>query len=268
MKLNVTSGVLTGVKVKDMKDLVPDLKVDWLRVINDHLLRSKMITEEDKIDIESLETFISISKSLASIDERFVSFENENFNILLKFYFLSILADAFVLKFLYDHRPLFILYDNDMLDQKYYLTKKANERWEQCLDYIDRNMDTASEFLFSKSLSRNFEKLQKFVDVVLEDFIDKVNTMDECVLSSEVKKNVVVKLNNTVLFKLDSFDLEDFYKELKLNGTENLVHSALEIWKFRNSIKLKRTGFRQSIKEKLRVAVALLRYKKLCKYYK
>ena len=70
---------------------------------------------------------------------------------------------------------------------------------------------------------RPLEKIQKFADEAVQDFIEKIENMDECVLSSKIKNNVIEKLNNTEVFRVDSLDLEDFYGELNLNGTENLV---------------------------------------------
>ena len=151
------------------------------------------------------------------------------------------------MKFLYAHRPLFILYAHDKLDEQYVLSTKARQRWEQCVANIDNNMDTATEFLLLKSLSYEFDELQEFIDGVLQDFIEKVKTLDECVLSSEVKKNIVEKLNNTAVFRVDSLDLEDFYEELNLNGTENFIYSLMEIKKFKQRINLKRS--KESIRE-------------------
>ena len=86
-----------------------------------------------------------------------------------------------------------------------------------------------------------------FKNLLIQDFIEKVKTLDECVLSSEVKKNIVEKLNNTAVFRVDSLDLEDFYEELNLNGTENFIYSLMEIKKFKQRINLKRS--KESIRE-------------------
>ena len=235
--LNVTSEKRTGVKIKEIKYFAPDLKIDWLHVINDHFLQSEYLTEEDEINIESPGKLKLMLKTLASLDKQFVPLKKLIISLLTNLLF-RILADAFALKFMYAHRPLFILYAHDKLDEGVFLTIKAIQRWEQCVAVIDHNMDTATEFLLSIFFPRDFEKIQKFADGVVQDFIKKVETMEECVLSSEVKKNVVEKLNNSVVFRADSLDLEDFYGDLNLNGTENLVRSLLETRKFRRRIDL------------------------------
>lgn len=98
------------------------------------------------------------------------------------------------------------------------------------------------EFLLSKRSDRDTESLEKFVKGAVYDFIEKVESFNESVLSNEVKQNVVEKLNQiTVLPGLfatnfSEKNLEDYYEELELKGDEDLVQSALEIRKFNKKI--------------------------------
>ena len=126
------------------------------------------------------------------------------------------------------------------------------------MSYIDFNMRVGTEFLVTKSIPRDYEKLQNFIDGVTQDLIEKVQSMDDRVLSSEVKKNVVEKLNNTVFFTIDSLDLEDFYKELNLNGTENLVRSLLGIKKFKKRIEIYRPKWPRYLERALRYVAVII----------
>ena len=154
---------------------------------------------------------------------------------------------------------MYILYAHDKLDKTYALSIKANERYEQCVGFLDNNMMSATNFLLSKSISRDLQKLQKFIDGAVQDFIQNIKAMDECVLSSAIKKNIVETLNNTVLFSADSVDLEDFYGDLNLNGTENHVYSLIEINKFKRKIIRKRPELLDDIENAFNAKISLLR---------
>lgn len=124
---------------------------------------------------------------------------------------------------------------------------KALDRWEQCLNYIKENMRPALEVLLSKDTTRDTDRLESFAKNAVHEFIERVKKVNESVLSKEVKKNTVEKLNKiTILSKIfaknfSEQNLKDYYEELNLKGDESLVKSALEIkrfhWKIQNDYK-------------------------------
>ena len=61
------------VKVKEIKKYAPNLKVDWVQILNDQLLYSVNTTDEDEIFIQSATTFNESLSALESIDKGFVS---------------------------------------------------------------------------------------------------------------------------------------------------------------------------------------------------
>lgn len=99
-------------------------------------------------------------------------------------------------------------------------------------------MRPALEVLLLKSHDFDNNKLQSFAKSAVDDFIGNIRKMNDCVLSSKVKDEIVKRLNNmTILsaFFAETFNekhLEKYYEELKLKGDENLVQSAMEIRNF------------------------------------
>lgn len=99
-------------------------------------------------------------------------------------------------------------------------------------------MRPALEVLLSKAKDRDTEKLHRFANDAVHDFIEKVKSLNESILSKEVKQKVIEKLNRiTILSELfarnfSEQNLDDYYEELNLNGDENLVQTALEMQKF------------------------------------
>lgn len=159
------------------------------------------------------------------------------------FLYFRILADVFALKFLYAHRFLFILHPFDLKDKEYTSNSEALQRWEQCLNYVKENMKPALEVLLSKESERDTEKIDKFVKDAVQDFIAKVKSVNETILSKEVKEKTVEKLSKIkVLTKLFTKDLneknlDEYYDELDLKGDETFVQSALKMQKFSRKIR-------------------------------
>lgn len=61
-------------KVKDIKSYAPNLNVDWVKIINDRVLHSAKVTEEDEVVLLLPNTFKSMSSAIGSIDQGFDSF--------------------------------------------------------------------------------------------------------------------------------------------------------------------------------------------------
>lgn len=56
-------------KVKDLKNFAPNLKIDWLKLINDQLLNSQEVSDHDEAGIYSPSTMTSWSLALDTIDK-------------------------------------------------------------------------------------------------------------------------------------------------------------------------------------------------------
>ena len=147
-----------------------------------------------------------------------------------------------MLKYLYHHRFLFIVYPFDWRDESYNFNTRAHQRWEQCLSYIDVNIRPGLELLQSKSSERDSSEVTKFTRGVVNDFIQKIKTVNESVLSDEVKSKVVQKLESIDylpgLFAHNFTEkrLEEFYADLDLKGNEKLVEMALKIEGFHKKL--------------------------------
>lgn len=100
-------------------------------------------------------------------------------------------------------------------------------------------MKVAWPILLSQSVHGYNKKLEEFIRGAIEDFIQNVNNMKECVLRREIKDKIVEHLNNTDVYSLFTIIkhpgqfLEEFHKELNLKGDESLIQSTLEIQKFK-----------------------------------
>lgn len=56
--------------VETLKDLTPNLKIDWLKVINDQLLSSLKVKEDEDIKLVSRDKLTSLVKALDTIDKK------------------------------------------------------------------------------------------------------------------------------------------------------------------------------------------------------
>lgn len=133
---------------------------------------------------------------------------------------------------------MFIVYPFDDSDEFYQNTRKAPERWNQCLDFVTLYLKDALEFFFLRSTTRDIKKLQIFTEEAIQDFIIHIETTHEDDIPSEVKEKVVEKLEKVLPFfsnnneKFTDQLIADIYDELNLKGVENLVQSAMELRKF------------------------------------
>lgn len=113
-------------------------------------------------------------------------------------------------------------------------------------------MRPALDFLCLQSDRRDLSELDKFALNAVHDMKEKVKTFNESILSSEVKEKVVEKLSVTTVSKLFTKNftekhLDEYYAELNLNGSEDLLKSALEIRYFFKKVTLDYEGSKSSL---------------------
>lgn len=210
-------------KVQDLKDFTPNLSIDWLNTLNDQLFDSLNLKEKDKILLHSPSKLKSLSLALENIDK-------------------GIIADAFALRFMYFHRFLFIVYPFDWKDEDYTHNSRAKQRWQQCLNFVNENMRPAVELLLSQFSEIDVQQVERFTRDAVNDFVERIKTVNESVLSEDVKQKVVEKLNKIDILpgpfshNFTEHHLEEFYDEMKLKGNENLVKSTIQIQRFHKKI--------------------------------
>lgn len=56
-------------KVKDLKDLTPNLDIDWLKIINDFMFDSDSVTEDDVIHLYGPILLNASSQFLETVDK-------------------------------------------------------------------------------------------------------------------------------------------------------------------------------------------------------
>lgn len=147
-----------------------------------------------------------------------------------------------MLKFLYFHRFLFIVYPFDWRDVDYSSNTRAPQRWEQCLKFVKENMRPALEILVSKSKERNAKDVHAFIENTINDFTVMIKNANESVLTKDAVDKTIEKLgkinvlSDTFFRNFTEASVDDYYQELELKGDESLVESALAIEKFKKKV--------------------------------
>lgn len=147
-----------------------------------------------------------------------------------------------MLKFLYFHRFLFIVYPFDWRDVDYSSNTRAPQRWEQCLKFVKENMRPALEILVSKSKERNAKDVHAFIENTINDFTVMIKNANESVLTKDAVDKTIEKLSkinvlsDTFFRNFTEASVDDYYQELELKGDESLVESALAIEKFQKKV--------------------------------
>lgn len=56
-------------KTKDIQELTPNLKINWLQVINDQLLKEQHISKDDDVVLVSPDTLKSFAEAVEGMDK-------------------------------------------------------------------------------------------------------------------------------------------------------------------------------------------------------
>jgi hypothetical protein len=140
------------------------------------------------------------------------------------------------------HRWLFIVYRHNEIDELMLGTTKAVQRWEQCLAMFRKYMPSAVESLYAqKYRDESVEKAAKvFTNEAVEYFVKFLKNKTEFL--AQYREEAVNRLKSLKLLFGPSEEisneikLEEFYKELPLNGQENIVASYFEMCKFHRKV--------------------------------
>jgi len=99
-------------------------------------------------------------------------------------------------------------------------------------------MGPGLEFLISKSVDRDNEKLEDFAQSAIDEYIEGVKNVNESILNRGDKEELVEKMKKIQIYtgvfarNFTENYFEEFYDELNLKGNESLLKSALEIKAF------------------------------------
>lgn len=137
---------------------------------------------------------------------------------------------------------MFIVYKHNRLDELIGGTKKSFQRWEQCKVIFQFNMRTALEAIYGRHY-RN-EWIEDFARNYTQQAIDETIRQigDEVQLTEDVRQSVIKFVSSMKIFirapeEIDSPEkIESFYDELPLNGSEKLVESYFEMFKYNEKI--------------------------------
>lgn len=136
--------------------------------------------------------------------------------------------------FLYSFRELFIVYPHNADDQLLRGTKKSLQRWQQCLNF---NMGPGLVSLYAQTYQEDIigDAARKFTREVIDDLI--VEILNDTRITGEMKTDLMHQLKSMEIITglpnelLNLEKVEEFYKELKLSGDENLIKTGVEIYK-------------------------------------
>lgn len=133
---------------------------------------------------------------------------------------------------------MFIVYAFDEHEKVTYGTKKSEQRWLQCSEYLYFYYGPAIQALYAAQYFRKetMVPVTNFTKEIVEDFMANMMTINN--FSEEVKNDLKDKLKKTeylIGYPHEAFDLqeiEEFYEELDLNGTEGSVETFIKIYRF------------------------------------
>ena len=144
------------------------------------------------------------------------------------------IADVFMTAYMQSHKGAFIVYPFSREIAKDQGTKQERQRFEQCIDKLRHFSRPALDALYAKKYRK--PEIQKaaelFAREVVEDVIEKIK---ETNVNSTVLEDVIDHLRNLNYIMgfpeeiLDDSKMDQFYDELDLDGSEDLVTTYLEI---------------------------------------
>ncbi|CAO1378234.1 unnamed protein product [Diamesa hyperborea] len=139
------------------------------------------------------------------------------------------------------YKQLFVVYAFDENEKHEYGTNKSKQRWEQCVKQLSQIFGTALQGLHAERYYKKevHESVKILIKESVKDFIDEINKYD---MNDNAKKDIVDRLNNVQYVigdreeVLDLQKIDEFYKELELDGTEGNVESFLKMIKHNRNI--------------------------------
>lgn len=142
----------------------------------------------------------------------------------MKYFFNRKIANIFTVAFVYQYQEAFIVYPFSKQEESFYGTKRSYQRFEQCLQFTESNLNLAfnvmiAEKLFDNSVEAAVIKIAKEVANDLD-----IAELTFSVFFSDYRSNVT-KVNEA-------------YKNLQLRGSESFVEMFIEINKLNRNQKL------------------------------
>lgn len=136
---------------------------------------------------------------------------------------------------------MFIVYAFDENEKLKDGTEKSKQRWEQCINHVSITYRKALQALYAKRYF-NKEIHDSAKDFAKEAVTDVISELNSRSMDDDAKHDVIEKLK-TIQYVigypdevLDLQKIEEFYKDLELNGTEEIVESFLKIENFKFKI--------------------------------
>ena len=138
--------------------------------------------------------------------------------------------------FMQDHKEAFIVYPFNKENAIDRGTKQERQRFEQCIDKLRNYLRPVLDALYAKKYrNQDIQKAaETFAKEVVEDVIDKIK---ETNLNSTIIEDVIEHLRNLNYIMgfseeiIDDSKMNEFYDELYLEGSEDLVTTYLKLAK-------------------------------------
>ncbi|KAG5666868.1 hypothetical protein PVAND_014876 [Polypedilum vanderplanki] len=245
IKISFNNSEMIKVKLFDLNETLSKiLDIDWIQIINNELFEESKLTENDEILIEGgIEMFKSLANNLMITEGKTI-------------------ADKFVITFIYDHRFQIILrfYNNQVKtvrglkhgQQKWHTRIRRNSfekkmqpvllvMYEQYRPIWDRTLGDFDRDL-SDERSNITGNAKKLIQEVVDEFKKRFLMETSLKLPIEISAKILFKLKTLKIFFglpksiFSVASLEEFYKNLNLNGDENFMKSHWEIRKFNRKL--------------------------------
>ena len=215
------------ISIKNLTEFLP-LKVDWLKI-----LRSLVNFEVD----ESFQIYLVRPEYAILTFQRFESMDERLF------------ANLFQTQFLFHVSKIITPYFHSTFDAISFGVAKAEQRFEQCLYLLQFTVPVAFKSLFEKRFSnkRSIEDAYVVVNRTMTIIIKDVENDETLPLKN--KQYILNKLKSLKIVLgypeelLVAKNVEDYYKDLNITGTESLLRLIVETYIFTT-----RHNFRKYIK--------------------
>lgn len=150
------------------------------------------------------------------------------------FIYFRTLAGYFVMNHPYYFKDQFIVYPFDKNVKELRSTKKAQQRWEQCVENLINFFGPAVHGLYKKKFFN--KEVQDSVHNLTKDVIkDLITFYNKTVISDDAKQDVAHRLNTAKIhigYPEEIFDLqkiEEFYEDLELDETDGVINTFIKI---------------------------------------
>jgi Peptidase family M13 len=209
--------------IKDIGRLLTpnsELNMDWLSFVNVAFFEhSKAQSGDEEILIEDWEVFAHAMKLIEETDIR-------------------IIADVFMLGFLFGYQHMFVVYPFTEIDSYKRGTRQDYQRFEQCISQLENFYTPGMVGVFAKKFYKkeNHEAAESFIKEAISDVVDEITQADD--LREDIKEDVITRLQQTFIVAgypketIDASRMQEMYDKIELTGDDDILETTINIIRY------------------------------------